>query len=58
MRLLVERGYQDIYLLTDDFRLPALKTYLGLGWEPILFSSEMEARWQKIFAALDRKEVV
>lgn len=56
VRLLVERGYQDIYLLTDDWRLPALKTYLGLGWEPILLTPEMEARWQRVYAALDRRE--
>lgn len=51
-RLLIERGYRDIYLLTDDWRLPAVATYLGLGWEPLLNDPEMDARWTAVRAAL------
>jgi mycothiol synthase len=41
-------GYRNIYLKTDDFRLPAIKTYLGLGFIPLLFSEDMHGRWQII----------
>jgi mycothiol synthase len=41
-------GYRNIYLKTDDFRLPAIKTYLRLGFIPLLFSEDMHERWQGI----------
>jgi mycothiol synthase len=41
-------GYRNIYLNTDDFRLPAIKTYLRLGFVPLLFSADMHDRWQTI----------
>lgn len=50
---LVEEGAGRIYLQTDDFRLPALKTYLGLGFVPHLWSTGMAERWQTICARLD-----
>ena len=45
-------GYRRISLLTDDFRIPALKTYLGLGWQPWLYENDMPERWAKIAANL------
>ena len=47
-RRLVEAGYTDIYLLTDDFRLPAIKTYLSLGWRPVLGEAGMADRWSAV----------
>ncbi|MSP13525.1 MAG: GNAT family N-acetyltransferase [Chloroflexi bacterium] len=44
----IAAGYRNIYLLTDDWRLPALKTYLKLGYHPFLFTPEMADRWQAI----------
>lgn len=41
-------GYRNIYLNTDDFRLPAIKTYLNLGLTPLLFGPDMQDRWQRI----------
>lgn len=43
---------QDIHLYTEDFRLAALKTYLKLGYIPILYSPEMPERWRAICAHL------
>jgi mycothiol synthase len=43
VRLLIQRGYQQIYLLTDDWRLPAIAIYLSLGWEPYIYNQEMQA---------------
>jgi mycothiol synthase len=45
-------GYRNIHLYTDDFRHPALKTYLQLGYVPFLYLPEMRGRWQKICAIL------
>lgn len=45
-------GYRNIYLLTDDFRLPALAIYLKLGFEPWCCGDGMVERWQTIGALL------
>src|ERR687895_670294 len=37
--------HDHAYLLTDDFRLPAIKTYLRLGFEPVLVDPSHPARW-------------
>jgi GNAT superfamily N-acetyltransferase len=51
---LVNAGYENIYLTTDDRRLAALALYLDMGWEPVLFDSDMEERWRRVFEALGR----
>ncbi|GAA5028936.1 GNAT family N-acetyltransferase [Actinopolymorpha pittospori] len=50
---LAEEEAARVYLQTDDFRLPALKTYLGLGFVPHLWAAGMAERWQVICARLD-----
>jgi mycothiol synthase len=52
VRRFLSAGYRRIYLLTDDFRLPALSVYLKLGFVPLLFEETMAARWQAICDAL------
>lgn len=49
---LISAGYHDICLYTEDFRLPALKIYLTLGYVPLLHAPDMLARWQAICAQL------
>ncbi len=47
-----KRGINEVYLTTDDFRIPAIKTYLKSGYLPIIYTdpeSDMLARWDKIF---------
>jgi len=41
-------GYQRVYLRTDDWRLPAIKTYLKLGYRPLLHTPDMEERWRAV----------
>ena len=48
MRRYVSAGYTRIYLKTDDWRLPALKIYLKLGFLPFLFLPDMEGRWRDV----------
>lgn len=43
---------RPIYLLTDDFRLPALKVYLKLGFVPDMQHPSYAERWQGIFGRL------
>jgi mycothiol synthase len=45
---LLDLGYENIYLRTDDLRLPAIRVYLKLGWVPLLFAPDMPGRWQAI----------
>jgi len=48
MQYAFETGIEIMYLTTDDFRIPAIKLYLQLGWIPEINSDEMLNRWCKI----------
>jgi mycothiol synthase len=50
-------GYKGCYLSTDDFRLPAIKTYLKLSFIPIITDDEMRVRWEKVLKQLNIKSV-
>lgn len=49
-RLAIE-GFSKATLETDDFRIPAIKTYLKLGFSPILVHENQRERWKDIFLA-------
>lgn len=49
---LIEAGCRPIHLYTEDYRLPALKTYLKLGYVPFLYTPEMPEHWRAICAQL------
>ena len=51
-RRFIESGRQWVCLRTDDFRLAAIKVYLGLGYVPYLFAPDMRARWRRVCASL------
>ena len=46
---LIEIGYSNIYVNTDDYRLPAIKIFLKLGYQPLMYNSNIEDRWRLIF---------
>ncbi len=48
MRYLVAAGYDTITLLTDDWRLAAIKTYFNLGFTPIMTRRDMPDRWLEV----------
>lgn len=52
VKYLQEKGCSRIVLDTDDFRLPAIKVYLGLGFVPVLHDSDMRERWLAVMRAL------
>ena len=54
MHRLYETGYRTFSLLTDDFRLAAVKTYLDLGWKPWLYLDDMESRWRDLANIFNR----
>ena len=47
-----ERGFKCAQLGTDDFRLPAIKTYLNLGFLPVYVDVTQPERWRQIFKKL------
>ena len=47
--LLKKNGMETADLDTDDWRVPAIKTYLRAGFSPLIASDEMSARWDSIF---------
>jgi mycothiol synthase len=46
LEILKSMGYDDVWLTTDDFRLPAIKTYLDLGFEPVCKDPSHKERWE------------
>ena len=36
-------------LTTDEWRVPAVRSYLKSGFRPVLYEEDMEARWEKFF---------
>ena len=42
-------GMQTASLLTDDFRIPAIKTYLKGGFRPDLSTEDFVQRWDAIY---------
>jgi mycothiol synthase len=57
LRRLRAGGFASADLTTDDFRLAAIKSYLGLGFVPVYLTDaerldDHEARWSAIFVRL------
>ncbi len=48
----VRIGCKDSLLRTDDMRLPAIKTYLNLGFKPDFNDDNHRSRWKQVFAHL------
>lgn len=53
IRYLLLKGYREVRLNTDDWRLAAIKTYLKLGFAPDLCREDMPDRWQIIYQQLN-----
>jgi mycothiol synthase len=48
LRHMSARGCREAFLDTDDDRLPAIRTYLGLGFVPDLVEADHPERWRRI----------
>ena len=51
---LAARGYKSVVLSTDDERIPALKLYLSLGFEPLYTHESHKERWEKIMKEIEK----
>lgn len=50
---LKEKRMQTAYLTTDDWRIPAIKSYLKAGFFPDLESeADFKERWEKIYTSI------
>lgn len=47
-----EAGMTDAMLTTDDPRLPAIRTYLKLGFAPDMWHESHPERWRAVYQAL------
>ena len=47
--------FSQIFLRTDDHRLPAIKTYLKLGFQPWIRDPETQERWVHVLDRLNLK---
>ena len=47
-----DNGFICSLLDTDDFRIPAIKTYLNLGFIPLYVEDTQQSRWIQIFETL------
>lgn len=52
---LKQEGMQTAYLTTDDWRIPAIKSYLRAGFEPDISTDNFKERWNKIYEQIGRK---
>jgi mycothiol synthase len=50
---LIGMGYRNIHLYTEDFRLPAIRLYLNMGYVPFVYSPQMEERWRVLCEKLN-----
>lgn len=48
VHFLLDGGYKQCALSTDDWRHAALSIYLKMGWRPWLIEDDMPKRWQDI----------
>ncbi len=54
----ITEGRIEAVLQTDDFRLPAIKTYLRMGFEPLLVHENQRNRWRKNLQDLGRGDLI
>ena len=53
VRYLISRGYANVILYTDDWRLPAIGLYLSMGFEPQMTRMDMPGRWRRVTEQLE-----
>ena len=52
LHTLKNEGMETAYLTTDDWRIPAIKSYLRAGFEPDVSTEDFKTRWNNIFKQL------
>lgn len=54
LKTLKNEGMKTAYLTTDDWRIPAIKSYLRAGFEPDVSTDDFKERWSKINKVLEK----
>lgn len=49
-----QEGKETVVLKTDDFRLPAIKAYIRLGFEPKIVHENQVERWEAVYKELEQ----
>lgn len=49
-------GMQSATLRTDDWRIPAIKSYLKIGFVPVLSTEDFVQRWDAIYRGIGLKD--
>ena len=52
VRRFLAAGYDNIRVCVAEHRHPAIRVYLGLGFEPLLHNVTVEERWRRTCAAM------
>lgn len=52
--VLKKEGMESAYLTTDDWRIPAIKSYLRIGFAPDLSTEDFKQRWEKIYQIIEK----
>ena len=55
LKVLKDEGMETAYLTTDDWRIPAIKSYLSAGFVPVIPDGDMDARWKAVFEKINSK---
>ena len=53
---LISSGMETAYLTTDDFRIPAVKSYLKAGFLPDMINEEHEKRWKAVYDKINGRQ--
>lgn len=53
LNALAAKGYKSAVLSTDDFRIPAIRLYLSVGFEPLYTDESHSQRWKQVFHTIN-----
>lgn len=56
LRQFKKEGFTSAMLQTEDFRLPAIKHYLRLGFRPVLVREDQREKWKQVLERLGPPE--
>jgi mycothiol synthase len=55
LRRLHQGRYRHIFLGVQSWRIPAIRCYLGVGFQPFIHAPELVPRWESVFAAIGQE---
>ena len=58
MKQAEKEGFPRMCLKTDEFRIPAIKTYLRLGFQPVVVDERHIGCWNRIFTKIGREDLL